>query len=152
MPDYKRHLTAGTVIFPGLLYLFRNVNPQPVALAQWATCCLVGSLFPDIDTKSKIQKIFYSIMLVTFIALILHKKTPLLIFFSLLGLVPLLVNHRGLFHRPLFIVILSISIVAAIKIYSPEYTNEAAINAVFFAFGAFSHIYLDLGFKGLFRI
>lgn len=153
MPNYKKHLVGGTIAYSCLFYLLISpTNPTINMAVQWFTCCMTGALFPDIDTKSKIQKIFYIIILLTLIAAVLNRKTPLLIFFSFLGLIPALVNHRGLFHNPLFILLITLMTIGAIKIYLPEYSHTAMLNGLFFFTGAISHIWLDFGFKRMIRI
>lgn len=152
MPNYKKHLAGGAIAYSCLLYLLLSTHPTLNMTAQWFTCCLTGALFPDIDTKSKIQKIFYVIIFITLIAAILNKKIPLLIFFSFLGLIPALVNHRGIFHNPIFILLLTLTVIGIIRLYVPGYTHQAFLNGLFFFVGAISHIWLDFGFKKMIRI
>ena len=152
MPNYKTHLFAGTVTFACLLLVMRNFNPNLFTALQWLCCCLIGSLFPDIDTKSKIQKVFYIFLLIIFITLTIKNKTKLFVPLSFIGITPLIVNHRGIFHNLWFIIAIGIAIVFIVSIYSPNQTALAANNVIFFIAGAFSHLWLDLGIKKTIKI
>lgn len=152
MPNYKTHLFAGTVTFAGLLLVMHNYNTNLFTALQWLSCCLIGSLFPDIDTKSKIQKVFYIFLLIIFITLTIKNKTKLFVPLSFIGIAPLIVNHRGIFHNLWFIIAIGIAIVFIVSIYSPNQTALALNNVIFFIAGAFSHLWLDMGLKKTIRI
>jgi len=72
MPGYKGHLVGGTVAY-GLLFfgLVGVVVKQPSMLTagEWLLFALAGSLFPDIDIKSKGQKYFYYVIFLFFTSL-----------------------------------------------------------------------------------
>ncbi len=73
MPGYKAHMCGGVaayvliVCIAGLYALYSSAT-----LAEWFLSMLVGALFPDIDTKSKIQKIMYRILLVSLPLLMIY--------------------------------------------------------------------------------
>ena len=153
MPNYKTHLVAGTVTYAGLLVAMQSsFNPNLFTALQWLSCCLIGSLFPDIDTKSKIQKLFYIFLLIVLITLTLKNKTKLFMPLSFIGIIPLIVNHRGIFHKLWFIIAIGLTIVLIVNIYSPSQTTLALNNVIFFIAGAFSHLWLDLGIRKTIKI
>lgn len=153
MPNYKKHLVGGFATFSALLLTLKNINPTFINTMQWLAVCLLGSLFPDVDTKSKIQKIFYTGLLIFLIFLIGQNKIKLALFLSLIGFSPLLVNHRGIFHKAWFLVLITVAFVFfAVEIKLFHSHTEIMIPALFFTAGAFSHIILDMGFKQLFKL
>lgn len=152
MPNYKTHLSAGFAVYLALFYLVCNCSSSLTQAMQLLLCCLIGSIFPDVDTKSKMQKIFYVSLLFVFIFLLFHNQIKLMIYLSFIGLTPLLVNHRGIFHKPWFILLIAISISLAADVYCPGCLNQALVYSLFFVCGAISHIWLDVGFKKMFRL
>ena len=152
MPNYKGHLFGGLITYALLFFMLSSQHPSLLTSLQWLFCCLIGSLFPDIDTKSKIQKLFYTVLLITFAILALNNKTEIMIALSFLGIIPLIVKHRGIFHKAWFILFLSTGIVFISNVYFPKNYYEILISITFFTIGAFSHLYLDLGLKRMFRI
>src|SRR5438309_2217826 len=72
MPGYKGHLVGGTVAFGLLFFALVGVvvrQPSMLIAGEWLLFALAGSLFPDIDIKSKGQKYFYFDYFVRFSAL-----------------------------------------------------------------------------------
>jgi len=81
MPGYKVHLAAGVAVsccaYATTINLFHlpTVPQLPICIALG----LIGSLFPDIDVQSKIQKIYYrTATLGVFVTLLLQAWTPFL--------------------------------------------------------------------------
>ena len=148
MPGYRGHLVGGAVAF-GVIFLgARNiVQPTWLTLIEWLGFALLGSLFPDIDIKSKGQKVFYWFTLLLFITLIIQRKFQLLSYVSILAVIPLLVRHRGLFHRLWFIIGMPILVAALVVNCSPKYAQPIAFDTLFFIGGAISHLWLDLGLR-----
>ncbi len=58
MPGYRGHLIGGTVTYLAILQMMKSVQPSMSVVASGFVFCIVGSLFPDIDIKSKGQKLF----------------------------------------------------------------------------------------------
>jgi len=151
MPGYKQHVAGGVVVWAVLLYMVRTFNPSVATIAEWLCFALAGSLFPDIDIKSKGQKVFYWALLVIFVVLIALGKTPLLIVLSIMSLVPMLVNHRGLFHRVWFVVGFPMLVAGGLCLVLPDCSRLIMFDALFFVVGALSHVWLDLGWKRMLR-
>ncbi len=154
MPKYKAHLSGGfitfflVVVIANYFNCFRYLSWQQTF--TYLTLCLIGSLFPDIDTKSKIQKwIYYPLFLVIIIS-VLTKNWTLLSFLSIIAIFPMLVNHRGITHR-LWFILLAPAIPLLIFHYNAATFPNAFRGYFFFVMGAVSHILLDFGPKRLFR-
>jgi len=106
MPGYKAHLAGGLAVSVPMLYLLRHQAGSPGVAALWIGFALAGSLFPDIDTTSKGQKWFFRFWLVILLLLLFFKKYALFIASALLATAPLIVNHRGLFHKSWFLILI----------------------------------------------
>lgn len=154
MPGYKTHLMGGIAAYfiLALFIVVYLVNPSTPTLIEWFICALAGSLFPDIDIKSKGQKYFYWAILLGFAVLMYLNKFKLVAQLSLIACVPMLVNHRGMFHRLWFVI--GVPFIAAVVLgtYFPLYSHKALLDAAFFSAGAISHLWLDLGFRRMLRL
>jgi membrane-bound metal-dependent hydrolase YbcI (DUF457 family) len=143
MPGFRGHLIGGTVTYLIILQYLKSIPMQPSIIASGFVFCLVGSLFPDIDIKSKGQKLCYSLALFVLCCFLYYERTDLFIGLSLLATVPLLVKHRGLFHQLWFLIFISISTGLVIGSFHANFSAWAMKNALFFLAGAISHIVLD---------
>lgn len=143
MPGFRGHLIGGTVTYLGILQCIKCMQPSVSVIASGFVFCLVGSLFPDIDIKSKGQNLFYKAALVVLCCFLYYERTDLFIGLSLLATVPLLVKHRGLFHQLWFLIFISISTGLMIGSFHANFSAWAMKNALFFLAGAISHIVLD---------
>jgi hypothetical protein len=148
MPGYKAHLATGAVVAGALLY----VMPQPPMLAAgYTVCTLAGALFPDIDTKSKGQMLFYKLFFCVFVTLVFLQQFHVATFFSLLLFVPVLARHRGMFHRVWFLCALSLFACVYVSFCLTAYKTCASQAILFFLLGALSHVWLDIGVRGMIR-
>jgi len=155
MPGYQGHLVGGLVagnLLLATLTCIGIVQPTPFGCVEWLLVCLLGALFPDIDIKSKGQKVFYWMLLLVYVYLFIQKHLQVLGILSIVGISPMLVKHRGLFHSGWFIAGMSFTLCIIACHYYPYYKSMILINTLFFVFGAFSHLVLDLGFKKTFRL
>lgn len=153
MPNYKTHLVGGFATFIALLLVLKSANTTAFNVIQWLIICLLGSLFPDVDTKSKIQKIFYTGFVILLFFLMSLNKLKLALFLSIISLSPLVVNHRGIFHKAWFIILITVAFVFfSVEIKLFHSCSEITIPALFFTAGALSHIVLDMGIKQLFKL
>jgi len=154
MPGYKGHLLGGAAaggILLSLLSCCDVVHPTLLCGVEWLLASFLGSLFPDIDIKSKGQKVFYWVLLGLFVYLYIGKKLMMLGLFSIIGITPMLVRHRGLFHKWWFVVLLPLLLAIVTGHYYPHYQYALLFDATFFVAGALSHLILDRGFKKAFR-
>lgn len=152
MPGYRVHLAgAGVTYFVLMFVVLRCIQPPLFSCFMWFLCCLAGGLFPDIDTKSYGQKIFYKLLMLMFLILYFTKQWSILGVLSLCSVVPLCVNHRGLFHNVWFII--ALSGLGAVLLTRAYVSDDILVygSMIFFMCGAISHLYLDLGFSKMFR-
>jgi hypothetical protein len=151
MPGYRTHLMGGFTTYVPLLYVLLPLKPTPLTILEWLGCTLIGSLFPDIDIKSKGQLWFYRLLFLVLVVLVYKKKFFTAAVTSILCVLPLLFRQRGLFHRPLFLVGLPIAGLLVLRVCAPTQAHLFLFDALFFGAGALSHIVLDRGIKALFR-
>ena len=150
MSNYKGHLAAG--IFVYLLSIYFIVNSHYVSLStglEWLLFCLAGSLFPDVDIKSKGQKIFYWIVLILGTILLFNKRGQALLTLGVLAIFPLLVHHRGTTHRLWFVIVVPIIVAWLACKYWPTCSTIIMYDTLFFIVGAISHLWLDFGWRRL---
>ena len=152
MSGYRGHLVGGVVAYAiAMPVMLTYHTPPPLIGLCWFICALAGSLFPDIDIKSKGQQLFYWLMLILIAFLIAQKKMVIVGWISLASMIPLLVKHRGIFHAFWFVIVCPGAVAWAISIQLPVYTVTAFSSAYFFAAGAISHLYLDFGLWDMVR-
>lgn len=154
MPGYKEHLSGGNIAFAiTLLVVVPYYSAATLATAaEWYLFALAGSLFPDIDIKSKGQKYFYWLIFLALVLLTLTKKYLALSVISILATLPLLCKHRGLFHRTWFNIGAPLLAWYVVSLNYPLFAKGLFLDSLFFIVGALSHLYLDMGFKKMLRI
>jgi membrane-bound metal-dependent hydrolase YbcI (DUF457 family) len=151
MPQYKTHLVGGFFTFLLIFLLFQSTSIFGHHSFFYLISCLLGSLFPDIDTKSMIQKFLYFILFIITIVAVLSKQWEIAAFISALSLIPIIINHRKLTHRIWFVIIAPLSIPIVTFYYNKEIILPIFVSYLFFVAGALSHILLDFGIFGLFK-
>lgn len=101
MPGYKVHLAGGLILAGGCLgaaVWFGLYPPDVQRGAALLAIALLGALFPDTDTDSKGQNLFYGCLAALDLALIIkgwYRWAALLGFCALL---PAIGHHRGWTH------------------------------------------------------
>jgi len=143
MPNYRGHLLGGLIAYVYVMLTIITIKPSFITACEWLFFTLAGSLFPDIDTKSKGQKYFYSILLLLFICLLYQNKFQLLSCISCIAITPMLSNHRGLFHKKWFVIVMPIVVWIIFTTIFPDLMRPLLINVLFFIVGALSHLFLD---------
>ncbi len=152
MPNYKNHLIGGVGAYTVLLIVLQHIQPIPLlSFGEWLICALAGSLFPDIDIKSRGQKYFYCAILLVMIILIIKHQFSLLAVCSVMAVVPMLVRHRGIFHRLWFVILFPLTMWYVISISVPIVSKIILFDVLFFIAGSISHLWLDFGFWRMLR-
>lgn len=148
MPGYKAH-TFGSIIIAILALGACNVFYQVTAFKafEWIGFAILGGLFPDLDTKSFGQKWFYRILFLIAIVLFSLKQHHLLSVIALIGFIPLLFRHRGMFHSPWFLSAIALGGTFACAYYFPEHQTQVFIDGAFFWLGCMIHLIMDRHFK-----
>lgn len=151
MPNYKGHLFGAAVVYTLALFCVCGFQVSLMRAFEWFVFALIGALFPDIDTKSKGQKLFYYCIGIVFLILVMQKRFQALAFVSFIALFPLIIRHRGITHSLWFIGALCISVLIFVQLQFPQYASIIFFDVLFFFIGALSHLILDRGFRRTFR-
>jgi membrane-bound metal-dependent hydrolase YbcI (DUF457 family) len=144
--NYKGHLAGGFITFFGILYLLTMCG---IVLAieykvLFFLICLFGSLFPDIDTKSKIQLWIYRAACITLLGTAwTFQSNPYTLFSAIILLIPLTVRHRGMFHNIWFLTFAPTMIALIMGFLYPTAWKLFYYATMFFISGVYSHLILD---------
>ena len=110
MAGYRGHIAGAIVFFLGYLALLVYLYSMNAAYQQFSTLELLGypvamfalavmfALWPDVDTNSKGQDVFYAIFLVADLFLIATRNFEEAAYLGLFALLPVVSRHRGWTH------------------------------------------------------
>ena len=153
MANYKGHIAGGLgagVAYVGILSVVPGVLEQTGGLlSQWqflAALFVVAMLFalwPDIDTNSKGQDIFFGATVVLDVILIWQGYLELAAYLGLLAMTPILSKHRGWTHSKIAMVLVPLPIVIVPYLHRTSVVATAAIIYGAAVAGYFSHLLLD---------
>jgi len=124
--------------------MFSWFTLDPLVASGLTGFCLLGALFPDVDTDSKGQRIYYVIFAAVDLGLILQKHYIWAAWLGFFAMLPAIGSHRGWTHTWWAMLIVPFPILAipffiqgneALRVFAPYY--------VAFATGYFSHLLLD---------
>ena len=149
MPGYKTHLAGGGLFAGGCLAVllwFGIYQPDPHTASALVVITLLGALFPDTDTDSKGQNLFYGCLVILDVALMVKGQYKWAAIVGFCAMLPAIGHHRGwthtwwaMFLSPLPIVILPVVFYRV----SPAHVLPFYLAAVL---GYFSHLVLDRKF------
>ena len=153
MPNYQTHLAGGALAFAAtLVCIVPYAHPTVLSAGEWLLFALAGSLFPDIDIKSKGQKYFYWMILILLLILAYTKRFIPLAIISIVSTIPLISKHRGLFHRAWFVIAAPLGVWYVLSLQYPALKMALLFDMLFFIAGALSHLWLDMGLKKMIKI
>lgn len=101
MPGYRTHLAGGVVLAAGALaFLFWAgiYRPGWEKAAVLLSIAALAALFPDVDTDSKGQHLFYSGLFVLDVSLIATERYVWAALLGLFAMLPAIGRHRGWTH------------------------------------------------------
>lgn len=109
--------------------------------------CVFGAMMPDIDIKSRSQKIIYAVLVAGDLTLILLKYYKQSAVLGLLAMLPMLTSHRGPFHSILAAVIVPIPFlfIPVMLIGNMDYRQLGVSYYIAFLAGYVSHLVADRG-------
>lgn len=154
MANYKGHIAggiaAGTALCAGALFVpVEQLAEAAHLLNDWQAIfavliiAVLFALFPDIDTNSKGQDIFYGIMLPLDIFLIWNGQLQAAAYFGLIAMLPIIGHHRGWTHSKLAMVLVPLPILLVPWLYHDKIVLISAIYYTAAVAGYFSHLLLD---------
>ena len=150
MPGYRTHLGGGLVLGGAALAGLAAADLYRTDLQTGAVLMLaagLGALFPDTDTDSKGQNLFYAALAVLDLALIIQRAYQWAAFLGFCALLPAVGRHRGWTHTwwAMLIVPFPIVLLPALFINAPVQALLPFYAAA--ALGYFSHLLLDRKFR-----
>ncbi len=151
MPGYKGHLAGG--LFFGIMGIVGAVLIgwlvfEPLMAAGLVGFCLLGALFPDVDTDSKGQNLYYSVFAMVDLGLILQKQYMWAAWLGFCAMLPAIGSHRGWTHTWWAMLVVPLPILALPAFLSGiESVYQFLPFYVAFSTGYFSHLLLDGEFK-----
>ena len=149
MAGYKGHLVGG--LFMGGMELFgleqlRIYQPDLPITATLMGVVLLGALFPDVDTDSKGQRLFYAILIMLDLVLMIKHLYKWAAILGFCGMLPGVGRHRGWTHTWWAMLLVPLPIIILPKIF---YHQELAQILPFYlaaVSGYFSHLLIDRKF------
>lgn len=146
MPGYKGHLLGGAFVGGTMLVVIAGAGlysgEYPMLAALFALV-LLGALFPDIDTNSKGQTLFYSLLLLLDGWLIYRKMYIYAAWVGLLALIPVAGRHRGWVHSWWAMLVLPSPILGVPLLFMDTPWEQSLPFYLAFVLGYFSHLLLD---------
>jgi membrane-bound metal-dependent hydrolase YbcI (DUF457 family) len=154
MANWKGHVIGGVILggayaagvsltpiehFAEMAGLLQNWQ----ALAGVMVVSVLFALFPDIDTNSKGQNIFFGLALVTDILLIYNGYIQAAAYLGLIAMLPVVGKHRGWTHSKLAMFLVPLPILVVPYLHND---NILPISSVFYGAavaGYFSHLLFD---------
>jgi membrane-bound metal-dependent hydrolase YbcI (DUF457 family) len=154
MSGYKGHIAGGIAI--NALYL-AGVKLLPgemlerwdISLQDWQlivglfVVAVLFALFPDVDTNSMGQNIFFGIAFLAEIALIVAGKFEPAAYLGLLAMMPIIGKHRGWTHHKLAMFLVPLPIVLVPYLHNQHVWTLGLLIYGAAVAGYFSHLLLD---------
>ncbi len=164
MAGYKGHIAGATVaggLYVGLLAFIPAtvmLTSSSGLLSDWqflAVLFVVAILFglwPDVDTNSAGQNIFFGLAFIVDILLLLTGRFEAAAYLGLLAMTPIIGKHRGWTHSIVAMVLVPLPILILPYLYDQ---SKLQIGMMFYGAavaGYFSHLFLDGRIWHKFRI
>ncbi|WP_319466781.1 metal-dependent hydrolase [uncultured Pseudodesulfovibrio sp.] len=147
MPGYKGHLAGG--LFFAVMGIVGAVLlgwfvVDPILAAGLTGFCLLGALFPDVDTDSKGQNLYYAVFALVDLGLIIREQFVWAAWFGLFAMLPALGSHRGWTHSWWAMLVVPLPILGLPAfVLGAESVGRFVPFYVAFGGGYFSHLLLD---------
>jgi len=154
MSGYKGHIVGAIVVNSALIAAVK-LMPGTIlerwnsSLADWQltaglfVVAVLFGLFPDIDTNSKGQDIFFGLAFMVEIVLVLTGKFEPAAYLGLMAMTPIVGKHRGWTHSKLAMLLVPSPVIIIPYLHNHHvWTLGALIYAAAVA-GYFSHLLLD---------
>jgi len=154
MANWKGHVVGGIVLggvyaaalsyapvqqYAEQVHLLRDWQ----AMAAILVLSVLFALFPDIDTNSKGQNIFYGLALVIDILLIWNGNIQAAAYLGLVAMLPVVGKHRGWTHSKLAMFVVPLPLLVVPYLYNSSAVKIAIIYYGAAVAGYFSHLLLD---------
>ncbi len=154
MANYKGHISGAVICLALALVLlamlpFALLRDAQSMLTNWqwvsglfVTAILFG-LWPDVDTNSKAQDIFFGFAFIMNVILIVRGRFEASAYLGLISMTPIIAKHRGWTHKKWAMLIVPLPILIVPYLYQ---SNKLMVGIAFYlsaVIGYFSHLLLD---------
>ena len=154
MANYKGHIAGGLVLTTVYAAILTFVPVERFAetagiLGNWQAIFAVFvigilfGLFPDVDTNSKAQDIFFGIVFPLDILLVWQGYIQVAAYLGLIAMLPIVGHHRGWTHKLWAMVIIPLPILLVPYLYNDKILPASAVYYGAAVVGYFSHLLLD---------
>jgi membrane-bound metal-dependent hydrolase YbcI (DUF457 family) len=154
MASYKGHLVGGAIctgIYTAAISFapveqfaeYAHVLKDWQALVAVFIIGMLFALFPDVDTKSKGQYLFYWTLFPVDVLLIYSGNLQAAAYLGLVGMLPVLAHHRGWTHSKWAMVLIPLPIILVPYLYSDKVLAFSLVLYGAAVVGYFSHLLLD---------
>lgn len=100
-------------------------------------------LWPDVDTNSKAQDLFFGIAFISDLLLIANKQYVAAAFLGLIAMTPIVGTHRGWTHKKLTAVLVPLPIMIIPYLATKHVGDMAILLYIASVMGYYSHLLLD---------
>jgi hypothetical protein len=154
MANYKGHITGGAIASGLYVAVLSFVPVERFAesagvLRDWQAIFAVFvigmlfALFPDVDTNSKAQDIFFGIIFPLDVLLIWQGYIQAAAYLGLIAMLPILGHHRGWTHKKLAVILIPLPILLIPYLYNDKILPASAVYYGAAVVGYGSHLLLD---------
>lgn len=154
MANYKGHIAGGIVFsaaYAGIVSFLPVERFAEAAgiLGNWqamGAVFVIGvlfGLFPDVDTNSKAQDIFFGIVFPLNILLIWQGYIQAAAYLGLIAMLPIVSHHRGWTHRKWAMIVVPLPILLIPYLYNDAILPASTVYYGAAVVGYFSHLLLD---------
>lgn len=154
MANWRGHIIGGvvfTAVYAGAMLFvpIEHFAESARLLQDWqamAAVFVVGilfGLFPDVDTNSKAQDIFFWFAFIIDVLLIWNGNIQAAAYLGLIAMLPIITHHRGWTHSKIAMILVPLPILVIPWLYD---TAMLPISIVLYGAavsGYFSHLFLD---------
>lgn len=137
------YVGALKVVAPQALAETKGILSEGQLLVGLFVIAILFGLWPDVDTNSKGQNIFFGLAFVVDILLILNGRMEAAAYLGLLAMTPIVGHHRGWTHSKIAMVLVPLPIVLVPYIYRQSLLHIGIILYGAAVVGYFSHLLLD---------
>jgi membrane-bound metal-dependent hydrolase YbcI (DUF457 family) len=154
MANYKGHIAGGVVFsaaYAGAVSFLplQQFTEAAGVLGNWqaiAAVFVIGTLFglfPDVDTNSKAQDLFFGIAFPLDIILIWQGYIQAAAYLGLIAMLPIISHHRGWTHKRWAMILVPLPILLIPYLYNDAILPASAVYYGAAVVGYFSHLLLD---------
>ncbi|MFZ1812214.1 MAG: metal-dependent hydrolase [Candidatus Saccharimonadales bacterium] len=154
MANYRGHIAggvvAGCIYATALMFVpveqlaeYAGVLNDWQALAAVLVIAQLFALFPDVDTNSKAQDIFFWMVFPLDILLIWSGYLQAAAYLGLIAMLPIVTHHRGWTHRKWAMLLVPLPIILVPYVYNEKMLSISLVYYGAAVAGYFSHLLLD---------